>query len=62
MDRVVRIIALLVIIALLALSVWAPSLIPVGIRALIGWIAVSLVGIGAVLLFVMWTFAQAMRS
>lgn len=62
MDRLVRIIALLVIIGLIGLSVWLPSFIPMSIRAIIGWVLLSAIGIGAVILFVLYTLAQAMRA
>jgi hypothetical protein len=62
MDRLVRIIFVIVLLALIALSIWLPSLLPVNWRAIIGWIGLSGLGIGGVILLVAWIYATAMRS
>lgn len=62
MDRLVRIIFFIVVIALIALCIWLPSLMPLEWRAVIGWIALSGCGIMAVILIIAWGYANAMRS
>jgi len=62
MDRLVRIIFLIVLLAVIALCIWLPSLLPMNWRAVIGWITLSGVGIAAVILLVAWSYATAMRS
>lgn len=53
---------LLIPLALVALVLWLPSLLPTAILAFIGWAALSAAGIAGIALFLLSAFADAMKS
>ena len=52
----------LVPLALIALAIWLPSLLPLGVLAFLGHVLLTLGGIGGVVFLIMWLLAAGMKS
>ncbi len=52
----------LIPVVLAGLAIWLPSFVPENWLVIIGWVALSGGGLAALVFFVAWTYASAMRS